>query len=195
MKKLFFDMKFTQLRQDTTIISLGIIDEDGRSIYAEYTDYNKELVDEWIQDNVIKHTEFLHCDIVDVLAMRVMPRCNNNKTSLFGDRENNRKCILYWLEEYKDQDIQFVSDICHYDMVLLIDALYDNALNMPPNISISCHDINQDIARYLNITDKEATDISREELILEYLKDEPIVKHNALFDAKVIRFIYNKINK
>lgn len=189
--KLFFDMEFTGLTQDTTVISLGIVDENGRSIYAEYIDYDKRQVNNWIKKNVIDNTMYIKDeDIKSAMCIR------NNETTCVSDKEGNRKNLLDWLSFYGNEDIQFISDVCHYDMVLLIEVLYGHALKMPRNVCAACHDINQDIARYKKVSIKEAFDINREELLtskeLEKIDGE---KHNALYDAKIIRAIYNKINK
>ena len=53
--KIFFDTEFTGLRQDTTLISIGMISENGRQFYAELTDYNEKLCDDWIKENVLEH--------------------------------------------------------------------------------------------------------------------------------------------
>ena len=37
--RIFFDTEFTGLHQNTTLISIGCIDENGRTFYAESTDY------------------------------------------------------------------------------------------------------------------------------------------------------------
>ena len=88
--------------------------------------------------------------------------------------------------------VELVSDVCHYDMVLLID-LFGTAFDLPKYINPACHDINQDIARYYEISETEAFDFSREEL----LQNNAIViegdKHNSLYDAKVIKTIYEII--
>lgn len=189
--KLFFDMEFTGLRQDTTVISLGIVDQNGRSIYCEYVDYDKRQVDSWIKKNVIDNTLYLKNHDIPAVLER-----DEDETISVSTTHGNRQNILEWLSFYAEEDIQFVSDVCHYDMVLLIDILFDTALNMPKNICAACHDINHDIARYKNISIKEAFDFTREDLLtskeLERIKGD---KHNSLYDAKVIRAIYNKINK
>ena len=51
--KLFLDTEFTGLHQNTTLISLGIIDENGRKFYAEFYDYSRLQIDDWLQTNVI----------------------------------------------------------------------------------------------------------------------------------------------
>ena len=75
-------------------------------------------------------------------------------------------------------------------MVLLID-LFGGAFDLPKNINPSCHDINQDIAKFLGITEREAFDVSRECFLGICLSSE---KHNALYDAEIIKEIYEFIN-
>jgi hypothetical protein len=53
--KIFFDTEFTGLHKNTTLISIGLISEDGKTFYAEFTDYDKSQVDSWLQENVINN--------------------------------------------------------------------------------------------------------------------------------------------
>lgn len=187
---LYFDMEFTGLKKDTTIISLGIVDQNGRNIYLEYTDYNEADVDDWIRENVINNTLFLKNGDKEPKVI-----VEGKSTTVLGDTEYNRKVLKDWLSLYSKEDIQFVSDVCHYDMVLLIDAIYGHGLKIPRNVSIDCHNINQDIAAYKRISVKEAADVVRESIVAREIEGMEIQKHNSLFDAQVIRLIYNKINK
>ena len=87
-------------------------------------------------------------------------------------------------------DIQLISDVCHYDMVLFID-IFGSAFDLPENVCASCHDINQDIAAYYMIDEKTAFDFSREQILSDneiYIEGD---KHNSLYDAKVIKNLYN----
>ena len=54
MTKIFFDTEFTGLHQGTTLISIGLVSECGKTFYAELTDYDKSQIDEWLQENVIE---------------------------------------------------------------------------------------------------------------------------------------------
>lgn len=74
---------------------------------------------------------------------------------------------------------------------------FKNALNLPTNVCPSCHDINQDIARYYNIDLQTAFDKSREKILWDNYKEHAVggEKHNALHDAKVIRELYQILNK
>lgn len=55
MRKIFFDTEFTGLRKDTTLISIGIVSDTGDRFYAELTDYDEGMCDEWIEKNVLDH--------------------------------------------------------------------------------------------------------------------------------------------
>ena len=53
--KLFFDTEFTGLHKDTTLISIGIVSEDGRKFYAEFSDFDIRQCDNWIKENVLRN--------------------------------------------------------------------------------------------------------------------------------------------
>lgn len=74
-------------------------------------------------------------------------------------------------------------------MVLFID-LFGGAFDIPESVNAACHDINQDIAKHLGISEKEAFDYTREDLVDEEITGD---KHNSLYDAKVIKNIYAKV--
>lgn len=64
--KLFLDTEFTGLHQNTTLISLGLISEDNKSFYAEFTDFDLKQVenDDWLKENVMKN--LLYFDLNDI---------------------------------------------------------------------------------------------------------------------------------
>lgn len=217
---LYFDTEFTGLVPGTTLISLGIVSENGYKFYAEFTDYDESLCDDWIKENVLSH-------------LWLLP---NDKTSTFQyDSENavwfykgNTNYInmqlLRWIEMISNSSyevfenqivvnggerIQFVSDVCHYDFYLLQNQVFGGAFKMPDNITPVCYDICQDINtwEFMNVKNmKFAFDISREELLFRHnlklpngrkhneLYDGEVIngrKHNALYDAEVIKLLYD----
>lgn len=222
--KLFFDTEFTGLRKDTTLISIGIVSEDGRKFYAELTDYNENQCNKWINENVVKNLHLPHIPwhskcIENIKKLKEdgyvisqnphIPReralleydyfksDNENMTAL-GDSPWIGIALNEWLKQF--DTIQFVSDVCHYDFVLLIDLITNGGavLDLPLNISAACHDINQDIAQHFGVTDAEAFDMSREQIMNDLCGSEDIVtgdKHNSIYDAEVIRAIYEEIGK
>lgn len=180
--KIFFDTEFTGLHKDTTLISIGCIDEKGRTFYAEFTDYDRDQCDDWIRNNVIMN--LLYAGDFN----RKYVTNHEDTWNIVGDKEFVKKSLVEWLSYYKD--VQLVSDVCHYDMILFID-MFGTAFDLPDYISPVCYDICQDIARKLNISEAEAFNVSREELLSQPIQGE---KHNSLYDAKVIRELYYTLN-
>lgn len=185
--KIFFDTEFTGLHKDTTLISIGLISEDRRCFYAELTDYKRTLSDadnwNWIEENVI--------------ANLYKSKSENDRKYIpnyhIGTKDDIALALGNWFKQFGQ--VELVSDVCHYDMVLLID-LFGTAFNLPDNVSASCYDINQDIARYYKISQLEAFDKSREEILWDRWRDGSVSgdKHNSLYDAKVIRELYQILN-
>ena len=198
---IYFDTEFTGLQQNTDLISIGMITEDGKQFYAEFTDYRNYLCDSWITENVIRKMTHPKKFISDRM------------TTITGGQYEVREFLLDWFDRQRkngDEKIQFVSDVCHYDFVLLIDLLsdseYSSAINLPNYISPYCHDINQDMTAFINektshikyITDYDSFDIERENFLKEFdivIPGSETQKHNSLYDAKVIKLIYELCNK
>ena len=183
--KIFFDTEFTGLHKDTTLISIGLVDENGRTFYAEFSDYDESQCDEWIRENVIKHLKWSKEGPIENFAT-----IHVNDWEAYGSKEYIREVLKDWLSKY--DNVELVSDCSHYDMVLFID-IFGSAFAIPSNVNPACHDINQDIAEYFDISEREAFDKSREEIITEYRYLVEGDKHNSLYDAKVIKAIYDII--
>lgn len=213
---LFFDCEFTGLNRSTTLISLGIVAEDGRKFYAEFADYDRSQCDDWIRTNVIANL-ILPKNITPSFYNKFVDRCKREGYALKNqDNPAHRWPWGLWYVRYKEFEtqvcgvtqtvvdelrawlsqfgsVQFVSDVCHYDFVLLID-LFGTAFDLPKNVNPACHDINQDIARHYGISEAEAFDKSREEIVLELCGQAvPGRKHNSLYDAEVIKAIYKEL--
>lgn len=198
---LYFDTEFTGLVPGTTLISLGIVSETGDKFYAEFTDYDKSKVTPWIEENVLSHTVLKNKDLDGRIDC-------TGKHPLFdyttiGDTEFIKEMLLKWLEfeNPNNKRVQFVSDVCHYDFYLLQNQVFGGAFEMPEYINPVCYDICQDINEWscmgvgnnFNITRNmyNAFDISREKLVEHALLELPKgTKHNALYDAEVIKILY-----
>ena len=193
---LYIDCEFTGLKKNTQLISIAVVDADGRSFYGEVKGIKTESLDPWIQENVIGN--LLHPDTVE----------EGDHWSIEGSKAKVKASLLKWLEYYKDRKImQIVSDCGHYDFVLFIDLVAGNALNLTPDksdlpvaISPVLHDINQDMASSIKtyhgadltgfIPDFSAFDINREEAVGA---EDVEAKHNSLHDAYIIRQIHQYI--
>ena len=189
--KLFFDTEFTGLHQNTTLISIGIVADNGAKFYAELTDYDDRQINDWIRTNVINNLHFNNRGTFT----EIEPVPFNKSMKCKGDKQYVKNALNLWIDQFASK-IEWVSDVCHYDFVLLIDLLYGEALSIPYGIiNSACHDINQDIANYLNITEIEAFDYSREQLLTENNIKVEGAKHNSLYVAEVIKELYDLMNK
>lgn len=170
----FFDAEFTGLHKDTTLISLGMVSDNGREFYSEFTDYDESQVDGWIQENVLANLLFRDKEpFWDTVG---------NLTLVKGTKKDVQLALSTWLQKYRS--VELWSDVHHYDVVLLFD-LWGHAFKIPENI----YYVPFDIATMFKTLGLDP-DIERESFI-----DRPIegVKHNSLYDSKVIRACYDKL--
>ncbi len=176
--KVFFDTEFTGLHQFTTLISIGCIADNGREFYAELTDYDRGQIDK----------------ISDRARDRVLNLVYNNTenraytdgahTGRSGDVSYIAGELKLWLESLGE--VEMISDCLSYDWVLFC-QLWDHAFNIPKNV----YYIPFDIATLFEIKNVDP-DINREKFA--DLTDDQI-KHNVLWDAKVIKACYEKLMK
>lgn len=174
--KIFYDSEFTGLHQETTLISIGFIAENNRTFYAEFTDYDYKQMNEWLKENVLPS---LYLD-------NNFQFKGGNWTIKGASCEIVDKLRL-WLDSF-GEEIQIWSDCLSYDWVLL-NNLWGDAQSLPDCLNY----IPMDICTYMQIKGVDP-DISREEF--SEMPDnggESPTKHNALWDAKVIKACYEKI--
>lgn len=170
--KVFFDTEFTGLHQDTTLISIGLVSEDGRAFYAEFDDYDKSQVDDWIQENVIDNLLF---------AGKTKFKLADKFWELRGAKHQVKKYLEEWLNQF--DSVEMWSDCLAYDWVLFND-IFGHAFNIPKNV----YYIPFDICTLMKIKGVDP-DINREEY--SGLSGD---KHNALHDAGVIKACYEKLS-
>lgn len=185
--KVFFDTEFTGLHKNTTLLSIGLITEDNRKFYAEFCDYDKSQIDGWISKNVMPY----------LIRSKIKKAVDTGDSVyippyyIYGSKGAIAKKLEEWFKSL-GEEIELISDVSHYDMVLFCD-IFGSAFDIPKMVSPVCHDINQDIAEFLKVSQREAFEMSRETLAGINPNDIKVEKHNALFDAIVIKQIYEKI--
>lgn len=178
--RVFFDTEFTGLHQKTTLISIGLVAENDRSFYAEFNDYNQSQVDDWIRDNVI-------ANLVFPATTEVEFRQEGKHVSIKHNKETIASRLSEWLTAVAiDGGIEMWSDCLAYDWVLFCN-LFGGAFKIPKSV----YYIPFDIATFLRV-DGADPDVNREKFAR--LEDSPEkVKHNALWDARVIKACYERL--
>jgi len=172
--KIFFDMEFTGLHQNTTPISFGAITNDDRTFYMEFTDYDYSQVSLWVKDNVISNLEYKDDKrqrFWDIKSKTYTAKARRHKfAELFNEFIDTYDKVEMW------------SDCLAYDWVLF-NQFFGGALKVPEKI----YYIPFDICTVMKIRGIDP-DINREKFA-----EMQGVKHNALHDAKVIRECYRKL--
>lgn len=187
--KIYFDTEFTGLTKNTDLVSIGLIAENGSTFYGELTDFNIAKCDQWVKDNVVGKLKYYN-------KYDYYYKENNHSVEILDSKHRVGIHLNLWLNTFLEE-IQFVSDVAHYDFVLLIDLLTQgkSALDLPEYIAPTVYDINQLMAQKLDISMHQAFDLNREEILVQMhrsgFSDLPIEKHNALWDAFVIKELYS----
>ncbi len=172
--KIFFDTEFTGLHQNTTLISIGLVSECGKTFYAELTDYDKSKLDSWLMDNVISK----------LVLTPLSSDANLDNWKLLGTTNHLKDSISVWLSQF--EHVEMWSDCLSYDWVLF-NNIFGNAFNIPKNV----YYIPFDICTLFKIKGIDP-DINREKFGCgEHYTEMP--KHNALWDAQVIKMCYDKL--
>lgn len=180
--KCFLDLEFTGLHQHTTPISIGIVDEQGKMFYAEFNDYDKDQVDEWIQANVINNLIMSDNDCY-------LRKSKYNDVTMKGSKDAIASELSKWLKQY--DNVEIWSDCLAYDWVLF-NQLFGGAFKIPSNV----YYIPFDICTLFKIKGVDP-DINREEFAGHYWSNPDTTthhpKHNALWDAKIIKRCYDRL--
>lgn len=211
---IYFDTEFTGLHKNTSLISIGMVSDDGKSFYAECNDFDRRQVNDWIKENVIENLYFQNQNQFGPYGSRYRQyiEIDTIATNVYlCPSEKLKGYLTDWFSQWSEP-VHLVSDVCHYDMVLLID-IFGSAFDLPKNVNAACHDINQDIAKVLRLSETEAFNHNRERLLEVFakkLEDEGMnykvlsdivpkplwnLKHNSLYDAYVIKLLYDYITK
>lgn len=157
---VFFDTEFTHLGKDADLISIGMVDISGtREFYRELR-YDTRKESAWVRDNVVPLLKGGH--------LTKDRAANFVHGYLWGLHESSRKTVL------------MVSDCLAYDWILFCD-LFGGAEKLPKFIYYIPLDLST-----LFAANRIDMDVSREKfsgIDPAYAK----LKHNAAYDARVIR--------
>lgn len=180
-KKIFVDTECTGLHKKTTLISIGLISECGKTFYAELFDYDETQVDEWVKTNVINNL------ILEKEPWTTIEDENFLNVTHYGDIKTLKIELIKWFAQFGPVEIW--SDCLSYDWVLF-NSIFGTAFDIPENV----YYIPFDICTLFKIKGVDP-DISREEYSGMTVGNfgENCKKHNALWDARVIQECYNKL--
>ena len=179
--KVFLDTEFTGLHQNTTLISIGCIADNGATFYAEFGDYDHLQVNDWVKVHVVDTLKF------HGKGVKGWCNCGTQKagtpeavTEAYGNKAFVAEALKQWLEDLGDVEIW--SDCLAYDWVLF-NQLWGHAFNIPKNV----YYIPFDICTLFKVAGINPN-INREEFAGCSAGAE---KHHALWDARVTKTCYH----
>jgi len=179
MKKtiIYYYADFTGLHKGTTLISIGLISQCGKTFYAEFIDYDRSQINEWLQQNVINKLKFSKAIHLENLCIE-----NENDIEIKGETPFIKEKLTEWVSQF--DAIEIWSDCLSYDWVLFCD-IFGGAMKLPENI----YYIPFDLSTHFKEIGVDPN-INRE--VYAFGTAKSYEKHNALWDAKIIKLCHEK---
>lgn len=211
MINMYFDTEFTGLRSKTDLISIGLL-IGKKFFYGEIMDVDVS------EDLVGKDTyRFLKKEVFPGLIYGELPTTamheNTSQGTIVVDKkEEVSRSLIKFLFGYVNANprckICPISDVMYYDMILFMDLLnvyepknqeeYEMCKRVRDAVSPAGIDINDLIMRFDYVDIITAFNLNREEFLSRINPDSPSSmfpgkKHNALYDARIIKAIYESL--
>lgn len=179
--KIFFDTEFTGLHQNTTLISIGCVSENDDLFYGEFTDYDKSQIDDWLKDNVLAH----------LMGAASQTELSIPDYAYIGNAPFIKDELLKWFAQF--DEVELWSDCLSFDWVLLSELIADRRNGYPQLPGNFIYHSPFDILTVFNFKGLDY-DVTRESFAYGSLYQEMLdKKHNALWDAQVIKACYDKL--
>lgn len=134
--KYFLDTEFIEKPNTITLISIGIVCEDGRELYRISNEYNYEDADEWVQKNVIvpMYIQAVHGDNRNIYSAesfhqywgRPIRQIKNDVLDFIGN----------------DDNVEFYGYYADYDWVIFC-WIFGRMIELPKGWPMYCRDLKQ----------------------------------------------------
>lgn len=186
MNNLYLDCEFTGLCQDTSLISMAMLDDTGkRGFYAEFTDYEREQVDQWLTDNVFSQLYLGELEPGVEARMSFAGGIWNYRGPAIGPNEEGTYLFRDFLDNYlaRFDQVRIWTDVGAYDWMLFCQVFGGGAECLPRNV---CY-IPADLATLFLVKGLDP-DLNRIEF-----SGLSAVRHNALADVRVMRLCHQKV--
>lgn len=176
---MYYDAEFTSLSRQGNLISMAFVLENSQVFYAEFNDYSQDHLNPWVSEHVV--SRLLYQD-------RTAHSVKTETSVYIKDNSNNIVDeFRLWIKPFGL--IEIYADCPSHDWVFFCD-LFGSALNIPESIYyipfdlatiLRCRGIDPDIGREGFVTDHLGEDV------VESLKRIALGKHNALYDALILK--------
>ena len=167
--KYFFDTEFIEDGRTIELLSIGMVAEDGRELYAEIdpSEVNFEKAGQWVKDNVIAHLWHRQKDKTE---FNVWSRDGGIGGLLY--KRDLAATIVRFCDPVQHGKPEFWSYYADYDWVVLC-QLFGRMIDLPKGWPMYCRDLKQLLDMVGNPKFKK-----------------PENEHHALADAKWVKDIF-----
>lgn len=164
--KYFFDTEFIERPYTIDLISIGIISEEGKTLYLINRDCDLSMASDWVRENVLSQ----------------MPEYDAENDSFFDtDNVMSRTEIAEAVLEFVDDNPEFWAYYADYDWVVFC-WLFGAMIDLPNHFPMYCRDLKQELDR-LHINEDKLNVIIPQNNV-----------HNALFDGIWAKKVYEYLN-
>jgi hypothetical protein len=185
MTRIYYATEFTRLAQNSQLISIGLVSEDGRTFYAESNEWDREKAvakNPYLVENVVPYLAYdnaLHFDNTDILQAFKIKEC----------RLKIARKLQEWLIQFSS--VEFWGDVQSYGWMHLCE-LFGGArefAKLNPHVNYIPMDLATRLMEY-----GFDPDINRAEFagLRSYHDLQKHISHNALHKAYLIRGCYDQ---
>lgn len=182
MTKIFYDTEFVEDGSTIELISIGMIDENGRELYAVNAEirsdsmlYDKIRQHKWLMENVVRHLPIKLRGYGDKKDMAY----DGARSHYQLDFTSNvvlppwviRNAVRAFILDTKDPELW--ADYAAYDHVVLA-QLFGPMIDLPEGVPMFTHEFQQYKKTYVG----------------EQPPKSKLSEHHALNDAKYLKFCY-----
>ena len=158
---------------------MGLVADDGQQFYAEFTDYDRSQCDEWILQNVIRHTRWLNRELPSKPVVEQQQNC----LMVYGNSQYIVRQLRNWLSRYPS--INVWADCYAWDWVLFCE-LFGGALQIPENIFYMPGDL-------VTLFMLNGLDADTDREAFAELDQNLPPRHNSLTDALLTQACFHKL--
>ena len=181
------------------LISIGIVCEDGRELYAISNEFDEYLADDWVKENVISKLPSRNASFYD------SPRQKEDARRWMSNIEIRNRIVDFMGGGSDDftprlfvkKGTEIYAYLADYDWIVFCN-LFGRMIDLPYNMPMYCKDLKQ----YLDDTAATEADIDGTdfEKCLQAIKENPNYpkqenEHSALDDARWNFKLYQFLNK
>jgi hypothetical protein len=180
--KYFLDTEFDEAQGRITLISIGIVSEDGKHrFYAENADYQPdERTDPWVIENVLPKLRYWGNAHAEVIAAVTRDAMEENLSGGLVDTEDMPGMLRLFFDGETPEFWAYYAD---YDWVVFM-WIFGTMMDKPEKFPYYCRDLKQ-------VLDYHHLDTAW----LQQHCPPPAGEHNALVDARWNLQLYQAIDQ